>query len=82
LTIDMAKNNMKRLMIWAAGFALLFLFNVLVEAIVLPMLDMNNTDKNDIYFIAWWIVVGLWLLFGLKIIKHIEQKKNEDTQTA
>lgn len=69
-------------MIWAAGFALLFLFNVLVEAIVLPMLDMNNTDKNDIYFIAWWIVVGLWLLFGLKIIKHIEQKKNEDTQTA
>lgn len=67
--------NWKRLIKWGSGFLVLFLINVLIEAVFLPLLDLDNTDKNDIYFQIWWIVVGIWLLFGLLFLKYIEKKK-------
>jgi len=68
--------NKKRLLLWIAGFAILFLFNVFVEVVVLTYLDLHNTDKNDIYFQLWWIVVGIWLLFGYKLLGVLNKSQN------
>ena len=59
----------KRILFWGVGFLILFLINILVELIILPNFGLDNTDNNDIYFQPWWLVVGLWMLFGLKFIK-------------
>ena len=59
----------KRILFWGVGFLILFLINILVELIILPNFGLDNTDNNDIYFQSWWLVVGLWMLFGLKFIK-------------
>ena len=64
---------MKRLIFWGIGFVVLFLINLLVEFFLLPLWELDNTDKNDIYFKCWWIVVGIWLLFGIKFLKYIER---------
>lgn len=65
---------MKRFVLWGIGFIILFLINVVVELIILPLLGLDNTEKNDIYFQSWWVVVGIWLLFGLKIIKYWQKQ--------
>lgn len=59
---------MKRYLIWASGFLGLFIFNIIIEAWVLPALDLVNTDRNDLYFQFWWLLVVIWALFGLHII--------------
>lgn len=61
---------------WAAGFLLLFIINVLVEAFVLPAFNLDNTPKNDIYFKIWWIVVILWLLTGRIVTKSLIKNKD------
>ena len=66
--------NKKRLIFWGVGFIVLFLINALVESLLLPLLGLDNTPKNDIYFQMWWIVVGIWLLFGIKFLKFVERK--------
>ena len=65
---------MKRLVLWGAGFIVLFLINALVELALLPLWGLDNTDKNDIYFISWWIVVGMWLVFGNEILKALDRR--------
>ncbi len=70
------KIKRKRLIIWGGGFLVLLLINLLVEAVLLPYFGLDNTDKNDIYFQSWWVLVGTWLLFGLLFLKYIEKKKN------
>jgi len=59
---------MKRVVLWVAGFVVLFLINALVELVLLPLWGLDNTDKNDIYFKSWWVAVAIWLLFGLKFL--------------
>ena len=59
---------------WVVGFVFLFFFNVLVEQIVLPFLDLDDTPKNDIYFQIWWICVLFWFLFGWVILKKNKVK--------
>ena len=63
---------MKRFVLWVGGFIALFLIDLLVESIFLPLWGLDNTEKNDIYFQSWWIVVGLWLLFGMKLLKFLK----------
>ena len=65
---------MKRLMYWALGFVILFFNNMIVEVFLLPFWGLDGTDKNDIYFKTWWIVVGCWLLFGITLLKFLEKK--------
>ena len=64
----------KVLLKWGVGFGVLFFFNVLVEQIVLPFLDLDDTPKNDIYFQIWWICVLFWFLFGWVILKKNKVK--------
>ncbi|MFY0652142.1 MAG: hypothetical protein JXQ96_08925 [Cyclobacteriaceae bacterium] len=70
--MDQAKH--KKVFFWILGFVILFLINVFVEAILLPYWDLDNTDKNDIYFQSWWVVVGIWLLFGRKFLDLMNGK--------
>lgn len=65
---------MKRLIFWGLGFVILFLINLVVEAFLLPLWGLEDTDRNDIYFKSWWIVVGCWLLFGITFLKYWEKK--------
>ena len=67
---------MKRLLLWAGGFAVLFGINVLVELVFLPLLGLDNSVKNDVYFQTWWIVVAIWLFFGNEILKRFEGAKS------
>ncbi|MDO7541555.1 MAG: hypothetical protein ACKVJM_05720 [Flavobacteriales bacterium] len=64
----------KVLLKWGLGFGFLFFFNVLVEQIALPFLDLDDTPKNDIYFQIWWICVLFWFLFGWVILKKNKVK--------
>ena len=64
----------KVLLNWGLGFGVLFFFNVLVEQIVLPFLDLDDTPKNDFYFQIWWIFVLFWFLFGWIILKKTSSK--------
>ena len=69
--------NIRRLIIWIFGFVVIFLLNILVENVLLPKLDLNNTDKNDIYFKAWWLVAGIWLVVGLPLLALIDKNKKK-----
>ncbi len=57
--------------IWILGFIFLFLLNLVVEALILPLLDLENTPRNDVYFKVWWVAVGLWFLFGRSFLKKL-----------
>ena len=61
---------MKRYVLWGAGFAALFAGNALVELVVLPALDLENTPKNDGYFLTWWFGVGLWGVWGNAVLQR------------
>ncbi len=69
--------NKKNLIVWVIGFVILFLIDILVESILLPYWGLDYTDENDIYFKLWWVVVGIWFLFGLVFLKHFERKKTK-----
>jgi len=69
--------NKKRLIIWGIGFVVLALIDFIVEFFLLPLWGLDNTPKNDIYFQSWWVVVGIWLLFGLKFIRYCQREKNK-----
>lgn len=53
---------------WILGFLLWFAFDLFMEAVVFEALGWNGTTKNDWFFILWWIVVLLWLIYGLRRI--------------
>ena len=65
---------MRQFVIWCAGFVALFAFNLLVEAFLLPALNLENTPRNDLYFIGWWVAVGLWLGLGNELIRLCRSK--------
>ncbi|MBX2877859.1 MAG: hypothetical protein KTR30_37410 [Saprospiraceae bacterium] len=67
---------MRRFMHWILGFVLLFLINVLMEAVLLPYWNLDNTPKNDIYFQSWWVLVGLWAIFGQRVLTYYEREFN------
>tara|TARA_B110000259_G_scaffold6172_1_gene6806 strand:- start:700 stop:903 length:204 start_codon:yes stop_codon:yes gene_type:complete len=62
---------LKKQTLWLIGFLDLFLINVLVESIILPYLDLENTPKNDLYFQIWWLFVIVWLFFGKKLLDKL-----------
>lgn len=50
--------------LWAFGFHLIFWAEMVMEAGLFTMLDFHNTDANDVYFMAFWLALGVWLLGG------------------
>ena len=67
----------KRMALWVLGFVLLALINLLAETVLLPLWGLNNTSKNDVYFITWWIVVGAWFLFGNTILAAFDGSRTQ-----
>ena len=58
-----------------SGFALLFAVNALVELLILPQLGFENTPDNDVYFQSWWVLLGLWFVFGNSILTKIDTER-------
>ena len=52
------------LMNWTLGFHLLFWAEMIMEAVVFTVLDFHNTDANDPYFIAFWVLILMWTVVG------------------
>jgi hypothetical protein len=50
--------------LWAFGVHLIFWAEMVMEAGLFTILDFHNTDANDVYFMAFWLVLGVWLLGG------------------
>jgi quinol-cytochrome oxidoreductase complex cytochrome b subunit len=67
--------NMMKYIFWIIGFIVLFMINLVVELYLLPLWGLDNTPKNDIYFKCWWIVVGVWFLFGMQLVRSAGRKK-------
>lgn len=65
---------MRKYIHWILGFVVLLFINVLVEAVLLPYWNLDNTPKNDIYFQSWWVFVGLWAILGLRLLSYFERK--------
>ncbi len=66
---------LQRTVLWLAGFALLFAVNALVELLILPQLGIENTPENDVYFKSWWVLLGLWFVFGNSILTTIDTER-------
>ena len=49
---------------WLLGFHMLFWAEMIMEAVVFTALDFHNTEANDPYFIAFWVLVATWLIGG------------------
>ncbi|NND05192.1 MAG: hypothetical protein HKN87_02330 [Saprospiraceae bacterium] len=59
---------MNKKIIWFLGFVILFLINLAVEFFLLPLWDLDNTSRNDIYFKIWWLAVAGWFFFGFILL--------------
>lgn len=66
---------LQRTVLWLAGFALLFAVNALVELLILPQLGFEDTPDNDVYFQSWWVLLGLWFVFGNSILTKIDTER-------
>ena len=73
---NLKAHNKRIILKWGIGFAVLFLFNVFVEAIILPFIDLDNSPRNDIYFQGWWLCVVLWLVFGFRFLSWRSKNRN------
>lgn len=61
--------------LWMLGFVILLAFDLFMESYPFEWLHWNGTTKNDWFFIMWWIMVLVWLVFGVSIIKNKILKK-------
>jgi len=59
------KANFKYILNWIFGFLVLVIFDLFMEAIVFEALSWNGTNKNDWFFILWWLLVSFWFLYGI-----------------
>ena len=51
--------------LWIFGFFVLLSFDLFMEGIVFEWLEWNGTDKNDWFFVLWWVIVFLWFSYGV-----------------
>jgi hypothetical protein len=71
---------MKRFVLWGTGFVVLFGLNTLIEVVFLPLWGLDSTIENDIYFKSWWVIVGVWLLFGVRFLGYVMANNSDDTR--
>jgi len=58
---------------WLLFFMGLIVLDLFVEAFVFEWLEWNGTTKNDWFFILWWLIVLMWLIYGVnKLFKIIK----------
>ena len=59
---------------WLLFFIGLIVLDLFVEAFVFEWLEWNGTTKNDWFFILWWLIVLMWLIYGVnKLFKIISK---------
>jgi len=59
---------------WLLFFMGLIVLDLFVEAFVFEWLEWNGTTKNDWFFILWWLIVLMWLIYGVnKLFKIISK---------
>jgi len=59
---------------WLLFFMGLIVLDLFVEAFVFEWLEWNGTTKNDWFFILWWLIVLMWLIYGVnKLFKTISK---------
>jgi hypothetical protein len=51
---------------WLTGLAALVAVDVVAEIWVFEALEWNGTDKNDWFFMLWWILVLAWFIRGVQ----------------
>jgi hypothetical protein len=39
-----------------------------MEAIVFEALSWNGTNKNDWFFMLWWLLVSFWFIHGISAL--------------
>ena len=59
---------------------ILFFINLIVDVFLLPLWGLDGTDRNDIYFKIWWIVVECWLIFGTTLLKYWAKKPTKNVE--
>ncbi len=59
------KANFKYILNWIFGFLVLVIFDLFMEAIVFEALSWNGTNKNDWFFMLWWLLVSFWFIHGI-----------------
>ena len=61
-----------------AGLAGLLAVDLFAELYVFEWLQWNGTDKNDWFFMLWWVAVLLWTLYcaqrGWRLIRGYPAK--------
>ena len=53
---------------WLLVFIGLIALDFFAEAFVFEWLQWNGTNKNDWFFMLWWILVFAWFIYGAKKI--------------
>ena len=59
---------------WLLFFIGLIVLDLFVEAFVFEWLEWNGTTKNDWFFILWWLIVLMWLIYGVNKLFKIRSK--------
>jgi len=59
---------------WLLFFMGLIVLDLFVEAFVFEWLEWNGTTKNDWFFILWWLIVLMWLIYGVNKLFKIRSK--------
>lgn len=52
--------------LWMLGFLGLVAIVLFAQAVVFEWLQWNGTDKNDWFFMLWWLMVLLWFAHGAR----------------
>mgnify|MGYP000081137046 FL=1 len=76
MTWNLKAHNKRILLKWGLGFIVLFLFDVFMETLVLPLIDLDKSPKNDLHLHGWGFCVVLWLLFGYCFLNRRSKSRN------
>ena len=49
---------------WLFGFFALLSFDLFVEGFVFEWFAWNGTEKNDWFFMLWWVALAVWFFHG------------------
>ena len=53
-----------------AGLFVLLLVDLFAEFYVFEWLEWNGTDKNDWFFMLWWVLVLCWVVScGVRVLR-------------
>jgi hypothetical protein len=55
---------------WICGLLVLLAVDLFAELYVFEWLEWNGTDKNDWFFMLWWVLVLCWVIScGVRVLR-------------